>query len=694
MNHELLFEIGTEEIPAGYLMPALENLKNLLAGKLTALGLDHGEIKGVATPRRLAVCVAELAARQPDRCEEIMGPPKKAAMDSENRYTKAAEGFARSRGATVAELRVVDTPKGEYVMLVQEVKGEETATLLAKLLPELITEIPFPKAMRWGASRTHFARPIRWLLSLYDGKVVDCRLDDVQGGASTRGHRFLAPTTTEVHNYTEYLDTLRRQHVLADPAERQQAVLAEVTQAAEPTGGSILPDDELLATVSNLVEEPHAVCGGFDERFLALPRDVLITSMREHQKYFAVVDGTGRLLPYFIAVNNTLVKNKQLGAEGHQRVLRARLEDAFFFYKEDQSRGLSHRVEDLRSVIFQAKLGTLFEKTARISELSGYLADLVAPEAAPTARRAAYLAKADLLTAMVNEFPSLQGVIGRDYALLEGENREVAEAIREHYLPVRAGTALPQTLAGTMVSLADRLDTITGCFGIGAVPTGTADPFGLRRLSLGLLHIIEGRDLALSLSAFIEKSLEIYGDKLSEDRGSARRNILDYIKGRFVNDLTGRGIMPEAVEAVTSVSFDDVADCRKRIDALVAISEQPAFTKLAGAFKRVINIVKEQSPGTIEKKLLLEPAEHALYKAYQEVTHETEPLLARKDYLPALTVILRMKEPVDRFFEEVMVMVDDEQLRQNRLALLTAIARLFLRIGDFSKMYTVAGSGE
>jgi glycyl-tRNA synthetase beta chain len=694
MNHELLFEIGTEEVPAGFLMPALDNLTTLLARKLAVLGLAHGKIKGVATPRRLTVCVAELAARQPDRCEEILGPPRKAALDNDNRFTKAAEGFARGRGATVADLRLVTTPKGEYVMLVQEKKGEETADLLARLLPELVTEIPFPKTMRWGASRIQFARPIQWLLALYGGMVIDCRLDNLQGGATTRGHRFLAPETATIHNFAEYLETLRHLHVLVDPEERRQAVLTEITRAAAGTGGRILADDELVAIVANLVEEPHALCGTFEERFLTLPREVLITSMREHQKYFAVVDSAGALLPHFIAVNNTLVKNVKVGAEGHQRVLRARLEDALLFFKEDQGRSLADRVADLRGVIFQAKLGTLLEKTQRVTDLAGQLAAELAPALATTASRAAHLAKADLLTAMVNEFPSLQGMIGRDYALLNGESREVAEAIHEHYLPVRAGGPLPQSAAGALVGLADRLDTIAGCFGIGQTPTGTADPFGLRRLTLGLLHIIEDQEFSLPLPFWIDKALTLYGDKLSEDKSTARSHILEYIKGRFVNDLTARGVLPEAVEAVTSVVFEDVADCRRRIEALVAVSSQPSFTLLAGAFKRVINIVKDQRQTRVAEELLAEPAERALYEAYQAVARQAQPLLARKEYLEALTEILQMKEPVDRFFDEVMVMVEDEKVRQNRLALLAAIAGLFLQIGDFSRMYAIAASGN
>ncbi|MEJ2032846.1 MAG: glycine--tRNA ligase subunit beta [Deltaproteobacteria bacterium] len=689
MQQELLFEIGTEEIPAGILQPALEHLINLFTRKLEELGLPHGEIRGGGTPRRLAVSVAELAEGQPDRREEILGPPKKAAVDAENHFTKAAVGFARSRGATVEDLQIVITPKGEYVMLIQEKKGRSTQDLLSELLPELVTAIPLPRSMHWGTGNIHFARPIHWLLTLFDGKVVPCRLDGITGGATTRGHRFMAPEALTVTGYEEYLRQLRERHVLVDLAERRKAVLTEITRAAAATGGQILPDEELVETVTNLVEEPHAICGTFEERFLALPREVLITSMREHQKYFAVVDAAEALLPHFVAVNNTKVKDEQVGTEGHQRVLRARLEDAFFFFKEDQARPLADRVPDLEGVIFQAKLGTLQEKTERITRLAGLLATELAPEKAEIVSRAAHLAKADLLTSMVSEFPSLQGVIGRDYALLSGENREVAEAIREHYLPLRADGELPRTLSGALVSLADRLDTIAGCFGIGETPTGTTDPFGLRRLALGLLHIVEEKDFHLSLTFMIDRALELYGDKLTEDRTITCRQALDYIKGRFSNDLATRGVLPEAVEAVTAVDFDDPVDCHRRIEALVAISARPEFSLLAGAFKRVINIIKGHREDWVDEKLLAESAEHDLFTAYQETARKAEPLLEEKNYEEALAVILEMKEPVDRFFDEVMVMVEENALRNNRLALLTAIARLFLRVGDFSKMYAV-----
>ncbi|MHB1227552.1 MAG: glycine--tRNA ligase subunit beta [Desulfurivibrionaceae bacterium] len=690
MQHELLFEIGTEEVPAGYIMPALAQLEKILGERLTALALPYSTLRTAATPRRLAVSIGGLAERQPDRQEEILGPPKKAAFDQNGQPTQAAIGFAKKNGVGVEALQILATPKGEYLMVRVQQVGRPTSELLAELLPEVVTSLNFPKSMRWGAGRTSFARPIQWLLAVYGGKTVPFTLDTITSSNTTCGHRFMARGPFPVSGYSDYVETLRAAQVMVEPQERRDAVLAEITRAAQQAGGTILPDDELVDTVCNLVEKPFAICGAFEERFLALPREVLITSMREHQKYFAVVDAAGKLMPNFIAVNNTDTRDAKLAADGHQRVIRARLEDAFFFFKEDQRRALKDRVEDLTGVIFQHKLGTMLDKTRRVTTLAGLLAKKLAPEHLAQTERAALLAKTDLLTDMVGEFPTLQGAIGHDYALLGGETPEVARAIREHYLPVRAGGVLPTSIPGALVGMADRLDSITGCFGIGQIPTGTADPFGLRRLSLGLLHIINAMGFRLSLAEFVDEALSLHGDRLTVSRTDARRNVLEFIKGRFSNDLTGQGIPAEAVEAVTSVSFDDPVDCKRKIKALMAISGQEAFPVLAGAFKRVINIIKDNSETAVQAELLSENAEQKLHEAYLAVSREATPLLEAGDYEKGLGVILKMKEPVDTFFEEVMVMAEDEKVRANRLNLLTAIARLFLRIGDFSKMNAIS----
>ncbi|MFZ5758341.1 MAG: glycine--tRNA ligase subunit beta [Thermodesulfobacteriota bacterium] len=689
MDNEFLLEIGTEEIPAGYITPALTFMQETMAKKLAELSLSHAAITTAATPRRLALSVSGLVARQPDRREEVLGPPKKAAFDADNRPTKAAIGFAASRGATVEDIRIVATPKGEYLMLVQEHSGEETAVILSRLLPEFILSIPFPKSMRWGAFRTSFARPIQWLVALYGGKVVEFALNDLHSGAASRGHRFMAPQEVAIEDFGQYREVLRSRQVIADPAERRELIRKEAARAAATVGGTIVADEELLDTVTNLVEFPVGVIGAFDRKFLELPREVLITSMRVHQKYFTVADRDGQLMPHFVAINNTTISDKTAAAEGHQRVLRARLEDALFFFREDRQVKLAERLADLAGVVFQAQLGTMREKVERIRVLTLFLCEQLAPEQKEAAARAAELAKADLVSGMVGEFPTLQGVMGKYYARLEGESEEVAEAIEEHYLPLRADSALPGSVIGALISMADRLDTIAGCFGIGKVPTGTTDPYGLRRHALALLHIIGHHGFHLSLAACIDQALTLYGGKLTLGKSQAAQAIGDFIRGRYSNDLIGKGVAQEAVEAVLTTTFDDIVDCRRRIDALLAVSARETFTLLAGAFKRVINIIKEHDSIAVNPELLHEEQEQALHSVYLSVSAQVEPLLAASRYEEAMEKILEMKEPVDAFFDKVMVMCKDEDVKDNRLSLLTAIARLFLRIGDFSRMYTL-----
>ena len=693
MHKELLFEIGTEEIPAGYLSPALEAMRAMLADHLRQADLAHGAITVAGTPRRLVARVAELAARQPDRREQVIGPPRKAAFDANGNPTKAALGFARSRGIAMEDTEVVATERGEYLAATVEIAGRPANEVLGEILPAIITSLPFPKSMRWGSGTVPFARPIQWLLALYGGEVIPIAVNDVVAGRTTRGHRFHAPQEVEVRDFADYCRKLEERHVLVDPARRRQALVERVTAAATAIGGRVVADDELVATVTNLVEEPHPVVGAFDERFLALPREVLITSMREHQKYFAVEDEAGRLRPHFVAVNNTRVRDASVAVEGHQRVIRARLEDAWFFFREDCKRPLADRVADLDGLIFQAKLGTMLEKCERLRALAGWLAERLAPDAVEAAQRAALLAKADLLTEMVGEFPSLQGVMGREYALLAGEPPEVAQAIHEHYLPLRAGDRPPASTIGGLVGIADRIDTVVGCFGIGATPTGAADPFGLRRQTLGLLHILEAKGLRLSLAALAAKACGLYGDRLTEPREQVVANVLAFVRGRFVHDRVGRGLPQEIVEAAVAVGFDDPVDCDRRIEALATVSRQPEFQLLAGAFKRVTNILKDHEDATVEPSLFQAPAENTLYEALEKTRQAVAPLVAAGDYTAALTAMLAMKEPIDRFFDDVMVMVEDERLRANRLGLLAGAAALFRTVADFSKMYAMQQAG-
>lgn len=686
MQQEFLLEIGVEEIPAGYIRPALKSLQDGLIRKLAECRLNHGKIRTAATPRRLALSIDNLDSRQAEHREEFVGPSRQASFDVDGKPTRAARGFAASKGASVDDLRIASTSKGEYVMLVQEIKGESTEKLLAAMMGDIILSVAFPKSMRWGSSRHTFARPIHWLVALFGGKVVPFSIGDITSSNISSGHRFMSPLPFEVGSFDDYLASLEKNMVIGDLEKRKAAVFREVSRVAAGAGGKVLADDELLETVTNLVEYPHPICGTFDRRFLGLPDDVLITSMREHQKYFCIVDEKGKLQADFVAVNNTGVRDERLAVEGHQRVLRARLEDGYFFYREDQKRGLAERVEDLTGIIFQSGLGTMKEKTDRMVRLVDFLAGKLAPESAGQAQRAALLAKADLLTDMVNEFPSLQGVMGREYALLNGEERAVAVAIHEHYQPVRAGGKLPDGVIGALVGTADRLDSICGCFGIGKIPSGTADPYGLRRLSLGLLHIIEKHGFSFSLREAVEESLRLYGSRLTEDVTTAASAVMDFIRGRFNNDQVSRHVAQDAVEAVTLISFDNVNDSLARIEALTTIRQQPAFAMLAGAFKRIMNIIKDNNRTEVDETLLVEEAEKELFKIFQAVNPEVYQRIDAREYVAALEKILLMKEPVDAFFDQVMVMADDPAVRINRLNLLTAVATLFLRVGDFSRM--------
>lgn len=691
MHHEFLLEIGTEEIPASYIEPALNSLKEGMQKKLLELGLPFGALHTAATPRRLTLVVSDLARHQQDQRLEVMGPPKQAGFDADHKPTKAAMGFARSKGVTVEDIQVVSTEKGDYLMVVQEIKGQETALLLQKFLPELILAIPFAKSMRWADKDTHFARPLQWLVALLGGQTVPFAIDDLQSGNTTRGHRFMCPEARQVTDFKQYEETLLAMEVMVDIQKRRDLIASQVTEAAGAMGGRVVLDLDLLDTITHLVESPHALCGSFDRKFLELPTEVLTTSMRVNQKYFTVADPEGTLLPAFVAVNNTRVKDEAISREGHQRVLRARLEDGLFFYNEDRKRPLAAYKAALAGVVFQAQLGTMAAKNERLTTLAQDLAQALEPDLVDTTKRAAELCKADLVTDMVGEFPSLQGVMGKYYALHDGETPEVAAAILDHYKPLRSGSPLPASRAGALVGLADRIDTLAGCFAIGKIPTGATDPYGLRRHALALIHIISAQGWHLSLHAIFSKALTLYGDQVTTDKEETLAALLSFIKGRYSNDLIAGGKGSEAVEAATAVLFDDIVDCNQRVAALSAIAHHETFTLLAGAFKRVTNIIKDHDESEVAPDLLHEEAEQRLFSLFVQVRDQCRPLLDKREYGAALQAILSMKEPVDRFFDEVMVMAEDEAVRQNRLSLLTAIAHLFLQIGDFAKMYTLKG---
>ena len=686
---DLLFEIGTEELPAGFLKPALTQLSEKFSRKAAELKITHGTVRVMGTPRRLALLVEAVADKQEDIREELLGPSKSASYDEDGNATRAAEGFARSKGVEVSDLAVVETPKGEYLMLVREVKGEESFLLLPRILEELILELSFAKSMRWGVKKHPFGRPIQWIVALFGEEIIPLDHEGIISSNLSRGHRFNANENVAIKSAADYESRLADMQVIVDPGKRREKVISgikrAVTASEDIAAGRVLIDENLVDTVTNPVETPHGICGTFDEKFLQLPPQVLITSMREHQKYFPVVNEAGDLLPGFVAVNNSAVNREDVTRKGHQRVLRARLEDALFFFNSDKKIRLDARIDKLSGIIFQAKLGTMYEKSERLVKLVHLLAEQVDGGIAEDCGRAALLCKTDLLSDMVGEFPSLQGVMGAVYALNDGEKEEVATAIAEHYMPQRAGADIPALDEGAILGLADRFDTLVGCFGIGQVPSGTADPFGLRRISLAILHIIEGREYTLSLKELVHKALALYGDKVDGSAETVDR-VVQFIRRRFSNDCVRRGYDSGVVEAVVSVVFDDVNDALQRIASFTAIRNEPSFKILAASYKRIRNIIRENSDTVVSADLFKEDAERELYSLFVGVQERMGKLIGRKEYGAALEVMLEMKEPVDSFFDQVMVMADDEGVRKNRLNLLTAIGDLILQIGDISKV--------
>ncbi len=687
---ELLLEIGTEEIPSGFIPRALEEMKSLLSKEFQGHRLVYKEIKAMGTPRRLVLFASGVAAAQEGRLLEIMGPAKRIAFDKQGQPSKAALGFARSQGLPLEALTTVRTEKGEYLCARKEEKGEETIQLLPSLLGRMLASIPFPKSMRWMDLENSFARPIHWILCLFDGKIVPFQVGNITASNLSRGHRFMAPGSFQVKDPADYIRRLKNSFVIVNPEERKELILAEVNKAASEVSGRILPDEDLLETVTFLVEYPVPIRGNFSKDFLSLPREVLISAMREHQRYFSVGNEKGDLLPFFITISNTKPRDPNVVTRGNERVLHARLSDAKFFFMEDQKTPLIGRLEGLKKVVYHSKLGTSYEKVGRISGLADYLAQRIDPSLGETVNRASLLCKGDLITGMVGEFPNLQGIMGSIYASLGGEKEEVARAIYEHYLPVAAGGLLPSSHPGAILSIADKLDTIVGCFGVGLIPTGTADPYALRRQTLGVIHIILDKQYLLSLSHLLDQSLNLLAGKIERPLKEIKANVLEFFKGRLQNLLNSRGLSPDAVEAALAVGFDDLVDLQERAKALQGLKSEPDFEPLAIAFKRVVNISKSFAAGKVDSHLFESPVEGQLFEALQTVGQKAKEKIDRQDYPLALKDLSLLRTPVDDFFNSVLVMAENEKVKTNRLSLLSHIAQLFFKIGDFSKISTTS----
>jgi len=682
---ELFLEIGSEEIPAGFIPKAMADMEAIIIRELANARLSYIEIKTAGTPRRLAIVVKGIPVVQPDAELTATGPSVKAAYDSEGKPTKAAEGFARGQGVDVSQLKIISTEKGEYISVTRQETGRPTHQILADILPKLVSEIPFKKSMHWGDLDVRFARPIHWIVALFDGAVVPFSFGNISSGAVSRGHRFMANSTFPVRDYAHYLEECERHFVIPDPEERKEIIRRATHRVAEAAGGKLLPDEGLLEEVTYLAEYPSAVAGTFSPEFLKVPKEVLITSMRSHQRYFSIVDANGKLMPGFITINNTLTEDPSVVVKGNERVLRARLSDARFFFEEDQKVKLETRAESLKSVVYQQKLGTSYEKMERFRALAASLSNFLDPSLTPKVEQVAYLCKADLVSGMVCEFPEVQGIMGREYALLEGIEPAVANAIAEHYLPTQAGGELPASHIGAIVSIADKLDTICGCFGVGLIPTGSADPYALRRSAIGIINIILDKGYRVSMQKGIDKALRLLGSKLTRPATDVQKDVQEFFRARFTNSMAEQ-YPTDVVEAAVSAGYIDLVEAADRIKALSEFTTHPDFEALTAAFKRIGNIIKEGVDAPVDPSLFKENSETALYEAFQGVKSATEAHISAASWLDALTGIATLRSSVDTFFENVMVMADDPAVKNNRLALLTAIARMFSKIADFSRL--------
>ena len=723
VGEELVFEVGTEEIPSTYMPGMIAALKERAEASLTEARLDFEGLETFGTPRRLVLRVTELADRQKPLQEEILGPPVKNAFDADGNPTRAALGFARTNGAEVSDLREVDTPKGARLTYFREDEGEETKVVLGPLLTKIIRDLPSPKSMRWGDGNFAFVRPVQWILALYGRERVNGPASDEEGslpsfGSSTYGHRFHKNNKFNINGFQEYIDVLRENYVepLVDDGAgggRIPMVRAGVLEAAASRSGEPAADAEaverLIEKVAHLVEYPFAVACGFDEKFLDLPREVIISTLEAHQRCFALKEkGGGRLIPSFVGVSNTRARDMGVVRKGYERVVRARLEDADFYWRQDLETPLADMAEALKGVVYHPRLGASWDKVARFRRLAAWLCERIAPGDAALAKtvdEAAALCKADLCSGMVYEFPELQGVMGRRYAEREGRDETVCRAIYEHYLPRGEGDDLPEGRAGAIVGLADRMDTIAGMAGLNCLPSGSEDPYALRRAANSILLILEDKDFRISLPGWAEAATEPLKEKFGKDGAGVSKRISGFLRSRVSAHLSRGGARGDLVEAALAAAGDsgwhDVMESRARLLALerLAASEE-TFEPLATTFKRVSNIVRRakgerRAAARVDEALLSDDAEIRLNASLGAVSGAVREALAKargdaasmeEAYVSATSLIAEIRPVVDDFFDKVMVMAEDDALRENRLALLAGVGALFSAVADFTKI--------
>ncbi|GIQ68008.1 glycine--tRNA ligase subunit beta [Xylanibacillus composti] len=685
-NH-LLIEIGMEEVPARFIRGAADQFRHKFEGWLQEARIAYGTLSSYATPRRLALLVTDVAEKQEDLSEEVKGPSKKIALDDQGEWSKAALGFARGQGVSPAQLYMKDLDGVEYVFARKESAGATTAGLLPAAVTSIVTSMTFPKNMRWGAHELKYVRPIRWMTVLYGAEVVPLDIAGVQSGRLTRGHRTLGGEI-ELGSASEYADKLRGQFVMVDVEERKQAILDQLARMAQERGWNIPIQDDLLEEVLFLVEWPTALSGSFDASFLQIPQEVLITSMREHQRYFPVLDMEGKLLPHFVTVRNGDDASLEQVAKGNEKVLRARLSDAKFFYQEDQKLSIASALERLEKIVYHEELGTVGDKVRRIVAIAGRLAKKLEAEdkTAAVIQRAAEICKFDLVTQMVYEFPELQGVMGEDYARKAGESEEVAVAINEHYQPRFAGDDAPASLAGAIVGLADKLDTLVGCFSIHIIPTGSQDPYALRRNASGIVQILLKHELPLELTDLFDAAIAVYqSGELKRNEAELRKDLLDFFKLRVKHVLSER-TRYDVADAVLESGLGLLHVTVGKADALQNFVGDAANKETLDSFVRVMNLAGKADSDRFDSAVFAEDVERELLQAWEQSRSKLDDALRAGECKQALAQLSELREPITRYFDSVMVMVEDEKLRNSRLGFLRAMANDLLRYADFTKV--------
>ena len=681
----LLFELGSEELPPKSLLTLSKALLNNIVKGLSDSDLTFTGRKAYASPRRLAVLIENLSTTQPDKTVEKRGPAVQAAFNTDGTPSKAAMGFAVSCGTTFDQLQRLKTDKGEWLVFTQAVKGQSTEELIPDIIRHSIATLPIAKRMRWGSSQTEFVRPVHWAVLLYGNDVIETEILGLTTGSATYGHRFHAPEKLKITHPAAYQDNLFNQgKVIVDFEQRKTIIRQAAESAAAAVNGIAHIEDDLLEEIAALNEWPVPIIGDFDSRFLALPAEVLITTMQTNQKYFPVKQSNGELLAYFITFSNIESTHPESIKQGNERVITPRLTDAEFFWKQDRKKTLADRVSSLATIVFQEKLGTVADKTQRVVKLAEFIANRLNVNT-ELAKRAALLAKTDLMTTMVGEFGNLQGTMGRYYALADNEPIEVAVALEEQYYPKQSGGPTPASQIGQILAIAEKIDTLTGIFSAGLIPTGDKDPYALRRAALGTLRIIIENRLSLNLIELIDFSISLYTH--SFDVHATGKAVSDFVFDRLKGYCLDQGYIADEFDAVIAVRPDEPLDFMLRLQAVKAFRQLPEAESLASANKRIMNILKKtDAPPSSTVGLLVEPEEKQLLLAANQSAEDIQPLLAQRDYQAALNRLAQLKNDVDAFFDHVMVMADDQELRANRLALLSFLSRQFLTCADISRL--------